>query len=248
MPAAVALPAGSCRRRADGGPAGRGDTQAIVIDRGVIQQRAPERRHVRDDECVGGGDPADCYRRLIAAEPPAPGVIAGLGESGTTADADLITPWLTHPNTRGRVAAVRALRRFGTGPVVALAARLTDPAPAVVRHAAAALSERAAEIDKDELEALLQPEQPPRVRMAAFRICAARDPWTRLTVSPRLLHDADEGLRATAAREVRNWPGHGRLRPVDPRLVPELDALLVMAVPVLGKPLADLIRFQARLG
>lgn len=194
-----------------------------------------------------GGDPADHHRRLIAAELPAPGVIAGLGETGIAADAALITPWLTHPTTRGRVAAVRALRRLGTGPVDALAARLTDAAPAVVRHAAAALSERATEIGKDELEALLRPEQPANVRMAALRICAARDPWTRLAVSLRLLHDTDEQLRGTAEHEVRTWPGYGRLRPVDPQLVPELDALLAEAVPVLGKPLVDLIRFQARL-
>ncbi|GAB4057178.1 hypothetical protein GCM10028775_59310 [Catellatospora paridis] len=195
-----------------------------------------------------GADPVDHYRRLIAAELPAPGVVAGLGETGTAADSALITPWLTHPNTPGRVAAVRALRRLGTGPVDALAARLTDPAPAVVRHAAAALSERATEVGMDELEALLRPEQPDTVRMAAFRICAARDPWTRLVVSLRLLHDADQRLRGLAEHEVRTWPGHGRLRPADPQLVPELDTLFALAVPVLGKPLADLIRFQARIG
>ncbi|GAB4061418.1 HEAT repeat domain-containing protein [Catellatospora paridis] len=189
------------------------------------------------------GDPADHYRRLIAAEPPAPGVIAGLGETGNAADTALITPWLTHPATRGRVAAVRALRRLGTAPVDALAARLTDPSPAVVRHAAAALSVRAAEVDEPELEALLRPEQAPNVRMAAFRICVARDPWTRLTVSLRLLHDTDQQLRGAAEHEVRTWPGYGRLRPIDPQLVQELHTLLALAVPVLGKPLVDLIRF-----
>ncbi|MEV0459574.1 HEAT repeat domain-containing protein [Catellatospora methionotrophica] len=194
------------------------------------------------------GDPAPYYRRLVATDPPPPGAVAGLGETGTPADAALITPWLTHPTSRGRVAAIRALRRLGTGPADALAARLADPSPSVVRHAAAALSERATEIGKDELAALLRPENPIHVRVAGLRIGVARDPWTRLAVSLRLLHDNDEHLRGTAEREVRTWPGYGRLRPVDPQLVPELDRLLARAVPVLGKPLVDLIRFQARLG
>jgi hypothetical protein len=48
-----------------------------------------------------GGDPAVRHRDLIAQSPPAPAVIAGLGETGDTHDAALIRPWLSHPKRAG---------------------------------------------------------------------------------------------------------------------------------------------------
>ena len=81
-------------------------TLAALTDR-HRQVRAVAQDAVRH----GGGDPAVRYRNLIMQSPPTPAVIAGLGETGGTDDAVLVRPWLAHPRARGRVEAIRALRR-----------------------------------------------------------------------------------------------------------------------------------------
>ncbi len=83
----------------------------------------------------GGGDPAHRYRDLIVQAPPVPAVIAGLGETGGgTDDAGLIRPWLSHPRARGRVEAIRALRRWGAIQSADLVTLLRDDSAAVVRQ------------------------------------------------------------------------------------------------------------------
>ncbi|HEX5120810.1 MAG TPA: hypothetical protein VFW65_36980 [Pseudonocardiaceae bacterium] len=86
-----------------------------------------------------GTDPAEHYRARLHETPAA---IAGLGETGTAVDRELVWPWLRHPLPRGRAAAVRALRRLGAQPIPRVVPLLTDPSPSVVRQAAAFLLER----------------------------------------------------------------------------------------------------------
>jgi hypothetical protein len=50
-----------------------------------------------------GEDAAARYRTVLDTQrPPNPAAIAGLGETGTAADQDLLRPWLVHPLSRGR--------------------------------------------------------------------------------------------------------------------------------------------------
>lgn len=80
------------------------------------------------------GDSAALYRQRLAtpAALGARGLLAGLGDCGTPADAGLVSPYLRDPRPRVRAEAVRALRRLGAS--ADLSGLLEDPAPVVVRQ------------------------------------------------------------------------------------------------------------------
>jgi hypothetical protein len=200
--------------------------------------------------CRGGADPAAHYRRLMAPSPPAPAVIAGLGETGGANDAALVRPWLSHPRARGRVEAIRALRRWGAVRPVDLVALLHDDSAAVTRQAAMTLRPRAGDLDQHLLHALVGSGNPPHVRFAGYRLLIAGDAWQRLATNLRLVDDPDLRLRATARADIATWldreaattyrgPGAGQ--------ADELDQLIEQARPVLGAHRADVLRFHAGL-
>ncbi|RZS37491.1 hypothetical protein EV193_10546 [Herbihabitans rhizosphaerae] len=155
-----------------------------------------------------GGDPAGRYRSVLAdtADPaePAPEVLAGLGETGTKADAPLIAPWLAHSRPRGRAEAVRALRRLGDAPVHALAPMIADEYPSVARQASVALLPDAGRLDQAWLREQL--DSPRRhVRVAAFRLLRARNTLTRLETVLRLIADRASPMRRQAMLDLDNW-------------------------------------------
>jgi len=197
-----------------------------------------------------GGDPAVRYRDLIAHTPPAPAVIAGLGETGGTDDAALVRPWLAHPRARGRVEAIRALRRWTAIEPADLVALLRDDSAAVTRQAVMTLRPRAAELDPHPLHALLQPNNPPYVRFAGYRLLQAGNTWQRLATNLRLVDDPDARLRATARADIAAWLERGApasYRGPRPEQAVELDQVIEHARPILGARRADLLRFHAGL-
>ena len=153
-----------------------------------------------------GVDPAEHYRALVrAANPADPGAVAGLGETGRSSDIDLVWPSLTHPGPRGRVEAVRALRRLGLVDVSVLASMLDDPSAAVTRQVATTLMERAGEIGGDRLAELLGTRQSAHVRTAAYRLLRARDVWSRLLTDLELYDDDADNLRLRARNDLSTW-------------------------------------------
>ncbi|GIF96955.1 hypothetical protein [Catellatospora citrea] len=194
-----------------------------------------------------GGDPAEHYRRLLAGSCPGPGAIAGLGETGTAADAALITRWLIHPAARGRIAAVRALVACGSVPAPRLLALLGDSSTAVVAQAAAALAEVVHELDVVLLHELLRPGSPATARIAAFRLLLRRDLWHGLAASLRLVAEADPVLLPHARSEVAKWPRHlgpSAYRGLTAELTAEILAAVEQARPVLGESWAELLRWS----
>ncbi|MEV4414802.1 hypothetical protein [Catellatospora sp. NPDC049609] len=221
-----------------------------TVARAALADRSPLVRLVAQ-VAVGraGGDPAAYYRELLAGACPAPGAIAGLGETGTSGDVDLIARWLAHPSARGRVEAVRALVARDAVRAEPLLPLLHDPANPVVAQAAAALSTVAHEISPALLRELLDPAQRPAVRRAAYRLVLVRDVWLGLTVGLRLLADADPVLGAQARAEVAAWPrnpGPGAYRRLTPEVAPELLAAIEQARPVLGDSRTELLRWCVR--
>jgi hypothetical protein len=94
---------------------------------------------------LAGIDPAEHYRAALHDQPLVdPAALAGIGETGTAHDRELVWPALAHPRGRGRAEAVRALRRLGAEPIERLAPLLTDPAPVVApgRYESSAVSGR----------------------------------------------------------------------------------------------------------
>ncbi|GIJ49188.1 hypothetical protein Val02_60740 [Virgisporangium aliadipatigenens] len=197
-----------------------------------------------------GADPAERYRRLATHTPPAPAVLDGLGETGDERDAGIARQGLAHPRARGRVAALRALRRFGASRPADLLPLLHDGSPAVVRQAVTGLRHTPEAVPPALLADLLAPENPAHVRLAGFRLSAAGDAWQRLATDLRLVDDADERLRGTARADIASWLAFEAARVYHgpaPERAAELDGLLARAQAALGPERLRLLRFHAGL-
>ncbi|ROP34820.1 hypothetical protein EDD40_0024 [Saccharothrix texasensis] len=198
-----------------------------------------------------GTDPATRYRVLLAEQqPPDPSVIAGLGETGTSSDADLLRPWLAHPSSRGRAEAVRALRRRGHTSPQLLLPLLADPVGSVTRQVTLSLLHQSDTLDERSLRPLLGQPHPPHVRVAAYRLLRAHGPWTRISVDLHLVNDPGHAIAADARTDLADWLRHDAATaysvPRGPR-ADELSALLAEAEPILGPEQTRLLRFHLGL-
>lgn len=195
-------------------------------------------------------DPGVHYRRFAVREVPEPGTLAGLGETGGPDDADVVARWLSHPRARGRVEAVRALRRVGVVRPGELMPLLGDESAAVTRQAVLTLRRDAGAVDLAVLEALLRRGNATHVRFAGYRLLTAGDAWQRLVVNLRLIDDPDDRLRASARADLTAWLDREAATtyhaPSNARGA-ELDVLIEQARLVLGERKVRLLRFHAGL-
>lgn len=136
-----------------------------------------------------GGDPAAHYRAL----PVSFGALAGLGETGTAADAPVLERHLADERPHIRRVAVRGLRRIAPAST-AVRPLLTDPSPAVTRQVVAFLRGKPVEVAA--LRDLLAPSRPVHTRRAAAALLRDRDTWLRLHTDLTLLADPDLGADA----------------------------------------------------
>lgn len=195
-----------------------------------------------------GSNPAHHYRRLVTQAPATPAVIAGLGETGNTGDAERIRPWLAHDRAPGRVAAIRALRRWRTVGPEELVPLLRDPSGAVARQVVAGLRPHLGSVPPAVLDALLEHANPPHVRLAGYRLLTAGDPWLRLATDLRLIDDPDPRLLATARADIAAWLRREAATVYcgpRPDQAAMLDRLIEHARAVLGKHSCTLLRFHA---
>ncbi|GHJ47894.1 hypothetical protein Cs7R123_52360 [Catellatospora sp. TT07R-123] len=222
--------------------AGEFDADTALADRfplvREVAQAAVRRR---------GGDPAEHYRRLAAAQPLSLPVLAGLGETGTAADAALLVPGLRHPAVKGRLTALRALRRLGAVPVEPLLPLLDDPSVAVLRLTARTLAEQPA-ADLGPLRDLTGSGHPAQRRVIAFRLLDGHDQWWDLTTALAWLDDPDQEIRELARQKVQQWPHYGRLRQPTETALGAIAEAIDRAEPMIGVPRADMLRFIARTG
>lgn len=172
-----------------------------------------------------GGDPASRYRDM----PVSFGVLAGLGETGTAADAGLLEGRLGDERPLIRRTAVRGLRRIAPESA-AVRPLLTDPSPAVTRQVVEFLRGKPALVDVPTLRALLTAEAP-HTRRAAVALLRDRDTWLRVHTDLSLLRDGD--LRADAEQDLYAWQQHSAAiyTPPSPALAAAIEALLPFAPP-----------------
>lgn len=179
-------------------------------------------------------DPAAHYRAL----PVSFGTLAGLGETGTAADAALLERHLADDRPRIRRAAVRGLRRVAPeSPSVP--PLLTDPSPAVTRQVVTFLRGKPALTDVPTLRALLSPGHPIHTRRAAAALLRDRDTWLRLHTDLTLLPDPD--LAADAHQDLHTWLHHSTATYTTPP--PALAAEITTLTTALDPDLARRIRF-----
>ncbi|CQD21928.1 hypothetical protein BN970_05178 [Mycolicibacterium conceptionense] len=193
------------------GGAGRAGPDRTPGSRGILAPR-PVRggaSHCPVGDAAGRPRLGDRYREMLLSvdDSQLRGVLAGLGECGTTDDAERVCCYLGHDRPRVRAEAVRAVRRLG-GPLDRIAGMITDPAPIVVREVLAALHGQPGLPPTDLLWNLLSADQPPHVRRAAFSLLVSRDTWTRIAADLGGVVDPDEKLRAHARSDLTGWLHH----------------------------------------
>jgi HEAT repeat protein len=175
-----------------------------------------------------GGDPAAHYRAM----PVSFGALAGLGETGTAADAPVLERHLADERPQIRGVAVRGLRRIAPESP-AVRPLLTDPSPAVTRQVVTFL--RGKFVDLATLQALLSPAHPIHTRRAAAALLRDRDTWRRLHTDLTLLRDPD--LAADAHEDIRAWLEHSAdtYTTPSPALAAEIDAACTTLTPALAR-------------
>ena len=226
-----------------------GDTAAVVE---ALPDRNPLVREVAQAAVRHGGhDPARLYRDLVtAADPPDPGALAGLGETGTVADVELVGASLTHPQPRGRLEAVRALRRLDAVDIDTMLTMLQDPSGAVTRQVVLSLRPRAGSVSAAALTPLLADDAPPHVRSAAYRVLREHDVWTRVLTDLELYDDEDIDLRSRARGDLAGWLNReaATTYSMPPAATADrLDAQLVRLAGTLGADRERLLRFHLGL-
>lgn len=182
-----------------------------------------------------GVDAADHYRQAVRGPDPRPGAIAGLAEAGTTADAGILLPLLTHPRGRIRAHAVRALHALEAFPTDRAGELLRDPSPAVVREATTALRRRTGSLPADLAWRLLADPERVERRRAGYRLIQEQGLIPHLRSALLLATDPDPGLArravADATRIARQADGSSWRRPEE---TAELNRLTVLAADALG--------------
>lgn len=226
-----------------------GDTAAAVA---ALPDRSPLVREVAQAAARRAGhDPALLYRELVAAaSPPDPCAVAGLGETGDTGDVELVRASLTHPRPRGRVEAVRALRRLDAVDIDTMVSMLEDPSGAVTRQVVLSLRPHASTVRVDVLTPLLALDRPPHMRSAAYRVLREHDVWTRLLTSLELYDDEDIDMRNRARGDVAGWlyRDAATIYSMPPEAAADrLDALLGRLADTLGADRERLLRFHLGL-
>jgi hypothetical protein len=154
----------------------------------------------RDAVRRGGGDALGHYRAAVRS--PTPGAIAGLAETGRTADADLLTPLLDHPHSAIRLAALRGLRTLDAVPVERTVPLLRDPSAKVIREATAALRTCVDQLPAGLTQELLADGERTAVRRAGYRLLPKSDLVTRLRTALGLVGDPDTRLARRATHDV----------------------------------------------
>ncbi|MFI5609982.1 HEAT repeat domain-containing protein [Amycolatopsis sp. NPDC051903] len=198
-----------------------------------------------------GDDPARHYREALARGAITPATVAGLGETGTAADVDLLRDHFAHPRPRVRAAAVRGLRWLLADPTNSRAVELArpllaDPSPGVVRAAATVVAGRLGQADRPYLLALAAQDQPRHVRGTGVALLRGVSEWSRLAIDLHLLSTPDDPLTDDAQRDLDEWrrrPTTTYTRPA-PQLAAQIAALLGALEPRLG---ADATRYLRRL-
>jgi hypothetical protein len=209
---------------------------------GFLDDPAPLVRAIARDEARRTGlDPADHYRRTIGGGTFTIATIAGLAETGTPVDSELLRPLLGHELPRVRAAAIRALWSLDPSCAPQLLALLNDPSPAVIREVALALQPIANNLPVDLGWTLLGDATRADRRRAGYHLLAARTPYDHLRAALIATADPDPKLaqraRADATTIVRDatdntWRGWPRpdLQP-SPDQLTELHQLARTATP-----------------
>jgi HEAT repeat protein len=152
--------------------------------------------------------PRDVYiQGLVSAQPRQISVaIAGVGETGTQADADLIVPFLNGSSPRLRRSALRALARLDAERAAASAlSALADDAWSVRSAAVDILSTHAGRVDFEAVSRRVRSLADPHSRRDLLGVFVNAPKWETPIFLLQALADPDDGVRTFASRLIERW-------------------------------------------
>ncbi len=132
--------------------------------------------------------------------------IAGLGESGTSADVDLLAPFLGDSAASVHVAAVRAATRLDAERGTALAFAALGDARLSVRAAALdILGNHARRVDLGAIANRLGDRAEPRLRKKLLSLARGAPKWEVVVLLLEIAGDRDDQMRTLASRALDSW-------------------------------------------
>jgi HEAT repeat protein len=156
----------------------------------------------------GETDFAAFYRERVreGADGELAAAVAGVGETGVRADAEIVRAFLGHKKARVRKAAVRAVARLDAeGCAEALLARLNDEAPGVVAAARDALLARPHLLKAGRLGAAFEAAKGVAARRAVVALAAELPWWDGVPLLFEAAGDESEAVRAAALGRIDRW-------------------------------------------
>ena len=132
--------------------------------------------------------------------------IEGVGETGTSADVDLIAPFLSGPSPRIRRSALRAHAKLDAERAISSAiAALADDASSVRSAAVEILGTNASRVDFDIVSRRVRSLPDPKVRGNLLRVFLDAPKWQAPVFLLETLTDPDDGVRTLAVSLVDRW-------------------------------------------
>ncbi|HTU25915.1 MAG TPA: hypothetical protein VMF30_10990 [Pirellulales bacterium] len=188
-------------RIADEGEAATAPLEAALMDRNA-SLRELARFHLARR---GRNDFAARYRLALSADGSKSIALAGLAETGSESDLELVRPYLTSRFPNERFAAVRALVRLGGAKAAGeLAEFLAGDHAKITAAARQGLEAAEATYDAERMEALLDDSRP-HVRRAAVHLGKELGGWAGLPLLLRAAFDGDAEVAAMARSRVRKF-------------------------------------------
>ena len=149
--------------------------------------------------------PRELYIEILNSNATA-AAIDGLGETGMSADVDLVIPLLAASLPRVRRSALRAIARLdGARGIPAAMAALQDVAPSVRTSAAMILVKNAHRVDFAAVSDRLRGLTDARAREAVLPLLKEASKWDAAAFLLQALTDSDAGVRGKAAHLLNLW-------------------------------------------
>ena len=216
--------------------------RSLLVDRsGSVRALARYIVHVQHLPIV----PRDIYTNHLGSASPRQLVAAidGIGESGTAADADLLTPFLTATSPRVRRVALRVVAGLDAARAISLAmSALGDHAPSVQVAAARLLAAQAHRVDFPAVNSRLQWISDPRGRCNLLRLLTAAPKWDAVAYLMLGLGDADEGVRSAASQGLNRWVADFNRTQISPTAA-QLDRAEALVQTAASRMSADSLQF-----
>jgi hypothetical protein len=175
--------------------------------------------------------------------------LSGLGETGCSADVDLVLPYVLHEVARFRRAAIRSLARLQTGGFVDLFVQcLSDATASVSREAMKALSKRVYLLDGERIWYVFSNTSRTHGRRNALFLIAHLAKWESVVYLIEALCTEDHELKELAKKYVRRWQSRFNRSFTTPTAeqVKGLSRALSRCGAFVEQPVKELLEFSMR--